>query len=203
MPRARRRKSSWQRRIERGLKRGLTRSQAAGKPRPGEAYASGRPSIPALDPRLETALRKIRTVFAEGECGGGVQHEVLESARSAPEGLEPTKGNGPSREARRAAIFSWAQRDLKVRRKGAKRSQKTRVGANRPRSKRPLATFRRCLYPSILTARCGLRYTRPLRDDVFASPVPSGFLRVLVCTENGASTIDQPVTVVEPSIGTA
>ena len=53
--------SPWQRRIASGVRRGLTRSQAAGKPKVGETYASGRPTVPARDPRLEAALRKLRT----------------------------------------------------------------------------------------------------------------------------------------------
>lgn len=80
MPRPRKSKSNWQRRIERGLKRGLSRSQAAGRPKPGESYASGRPTIPTRDPKLEAALRKIRTsgqTLSEAATDAGVRREKL------------------------------------------------------------------------------------------------------------------------------
>ncbi len=49
-----------QRRIDRGLARGLSRSQARGHPRSGEAPVSRRTSTPAYDPRLEAGLKLIR-----------------------------------------------------------------------------------------------------------------------------------------------
>jgi len=60
MARARDYKAEYAQRIERGLARGLSRSQARGHPRPGEAYISGRVTLPSYDRRLEEGLKAIR-----------------------------------------------------------------------------------------------------------------------------------------------
>jgi hypothetical protein len=61
MPRkARDYKAEYARRKARGLARGLTLSQARGHPRPGQSYASGKPSTPERSDELEAGLKQLR-----------------------------------------------------------------------------------------------------------------------------------------------
>lgn len=53
--------AEYQRRVARGLEHGLSRSQARGHPRPGQAHRSAHASIPAYDRRLESGLKALRS----------------------------------------------------------------------------------------------------------------------------------------------
>src|SRR5579872_1973827 len=53
-------KTEYQRRIARGLARGLSPSQARGHPKVGEAYARAGVKLPLYDRDLETGLRAVR-----------------------------------------------------------------------------------------------------------------------------------------------
>jgi hypothetical protein len=53
-------KAEYRRRIVRGLKKGLSKSQARGHPRPGEKYSSPSTSTPACNRKLEMGLEEMR-----------------------------------------------------------------------------------------------------------------------------------------------
>ncbi|WP_337188668.1 hypothetical protein [Phenylobacterium sp.] len=61
-------KSAYRRRLERAAARGLSRSQARGHPKVGEAYISPRARAPPFDARLEAAIREIRRGKPLGEA---------------------------------------------------------------------------------------------------------------------------------------
>ncbi len=71
--------AEYQRRIERGRARGLSRSQARGHPRSSESLGSGRMTVPAYDPRLEAGLKLIRagTPLTHAAPAIGVSRERL------------------------------------------------------------------------------------------------------------------------------
>ncbi len=79
MARPRDYRAEYARRIERGLGHGLSRSQARGHPRPGEAPVSRRGATPAYDPRLEAGLKLIRagTPLTRSAPAIGVSRERL------------------------------------------------------------------------------------------------------------------------------
>jgi hypothetical protein len=77
MARQRDYRAEYARRIERGLAQGLSRSQARGHPRPGEAAASRRGEVPIYERVLEGVVKAIRV----GEPLG----RAARRARVAPE----------------------------------------------------------------------------------------------------------------------
>ena len=71
-------KAEYRRRIARAESRGLTRSQARGHARPGEAWVRAKPTLVVQDDRLEFALRALR---ATGSQSGAAKAAGISTER--------------------------------------------------------------------------------------------------------------------------
>lgn len=114
MTRPRDYRAEYARRIERGLGQDLSRSQARGHPRPGEAPVSRRGAMPAYDPRLEAGLKLIRagTPLTRAAPVIGVSRERLRRY-VAQTGVVAKRGGRwtvvQDQRPRQIQLFSWGR----------------------------------------------------------------------------------------------